>query len=913
MHIQALQLALAKRVNISCPFGDRTFLIYVLAQAAVLYAQRGDCGRTMSVANVAKRQRGQSKLSDVEDAKRVLEEAGPDADRLLLRLIAPIGPLKAQEYLDVITGSNAYADGAGKDAVAYFRHVLGNPWFASNPDKLEESVFKAHPNAWAQMAAFYARTKAYAPICQVLSLDKSALSLLEDGDVNMHAAVIPRIAIALDTSSTGGEYAGKLTKENTRKLKAWWDELHLNPLAIVPELTTNPDPVAIRIIETAAKDLTPEATPITLARIVEQTEGGGMYPIIMGLGLGRDAEHIQFILDSKQDLRDEFGGNVAKIAAEQHGWDTHGGIVGRGGLVDRAPADDALHGIRDAVSEYFPAKVGTCGDVVYNRKAWAPATGTKAIPPWVKEWIRLNRIPRAPTYDWTALTTITGVRELARTMNEWGCEPSFAIVGDGGAMLSTEAFPPPGGEEKLARLKFWTNVPVTMTPGQSQRGLVRVPGATPDAPGHMFNCRVVPPGSASVDDIERLAKRIIANAPKEFGGSPLHRLLDKWINSTAGARQEASAAAARRYCWAGEELVRFLDETHETFGAHGWELETILQARGALTGEAGTTVVYIDSRGLLDRFMGSAAGTETKAHVAKVLETHGFAGPITHVLQAATFPVIDQSSDESPCTAIAMYRHIVYTHEDSGKAAWVDARRLAQGTATLFIALLHKGAFVILPGSNKSLVADALQENPEIAKTILCNMLGPKREKKSALTALARQMSAASAGAWPLMTTPEVADMIAVAEENLGELDNKIKPLVIKRISTDHNANGKTIYDCAKRLEFTRVGSVKENGMSRRFYESGDLSMERLVRGKEIIELGVAGHVVWHLEHPGRHHSAMVDALVSMSHAHVIDAAHSLTIEELLDELQTPGFFIAEGADVEVECVFQAAFTDNAA
>lgn len=876
-----------------------------------------------SIMDPAKRLKSESgarsKTSYLEHVKTVLGYcSGPEVDDLLLNIVRNVTAIgEAQAFHDAIRSCRSVVGKA--PALAHFSFVLRNQaLFATNSaTKLKLAVYNLNPNAWAQMAAYYARLGSCAPICQVLALDKGAFSLLAAGVLNEGDGLIPRIAIAIDRGSAGGEYAGDLTEDNTRKLKAFWEALHETvPAVAPPELT----PADAKIIAGAASVVKQEPTRVTLARIVEQQPGGGtMNPVILDLGLGRQREHDDFVLQSQAALRFEFGGNIAKITESQQAWRANGGLFTS---VDAkmparvVKATDALCAARDAVSEYFPVKLGACGDVFYKKKPWPAAAASPGTPPWALEWISQNKEAPVPTHDWSALTTDMGVAELEKTMKEWGCAPSFAIVGDESApMLSTSAFPPPGSEKKLSELAFWTNVPVRLSPTRSQRGLVRVPGVLPGAPGHMFNCRIVTPESLDVARLveiaQTLSEKLATIKPARPDVGTLCKLLKNWAQTRANTEKLVKSLSTLR-----PKLVGYLYE-------YGWELDTLFQFKTLLANGPGTTVVYIDTPGLLQTYINGAAGDQTKQYVSNLLGNRGFPGPITHVTQAAMFPDIDRASrDQSPCTAVAMYRHMVYTREDALGETWKDARELSRCAATLFIALLHKGALVMLPSGGNSRVCNALQESPGIVETIFCNVLGgPNPHQPSALAAIARQMSAAAAGSWPFMSTAEVADLIALYSDAAGHLDADIRQFVRVRLGINKTIEGEhaeKFHRCFKRLKFRRVSKMDEAGKIRRIYERGDMIVSLLSTPMEnkmrrLLEIVVDGRILWQHNGPNAQVGAFENALVLMSREYVVAAAHSLDMATLLDELRAPTFSIVTGGTgPEVECVCQAAFTDTA-
>ena len=102
------------------------------------------------------------------------------------------------------------------------------------------------------------------------------------------------------------------------------------------------------------------------------------------------------------------------------------------------------------------------------------------------------------------------------------------------------------------------------------------------------------------------------------------------------------------------------------------------------------------------------------------------------------------SGDPAPCTALAFFRHIVLTHEDKTGKEWAAARALREDQATMFIALLHRGAFEIkqTPRANKEQnlrVAKALTKDTSIAQTIVRNLIAPPH-RDSALQAIGKHL-----------------------------------------------------------------------------------------------------------------------------------------------------------------------------
>jgi len=103
--------------------------------------------------------------------------------------------------------------------------------------------------------------------------------------------------------------------------------------------------------------------------------------------------------------------------------------------------------------------------------------------------------------------------------------------------------------------------------------------------------------------------------------------------------------------------------------------------------------------------------------------------------------IVSESTDPAPCTAIALFRHIVLTHEDKTGEIWEEARALSSDAATLFIALLHRGAFEIKETRDPAgRVEKALYEDEggSIAQILLCNLIGTKRQ--SALRAIGKHL-----------------------------------------------------------------------------------------------------------------------------------------------------------------------------
>jgi len=666
----------------------------------------------------------------------------------------------------------------------------------------------------------------HAQICHLLA-DRHAFHRLSYEQRNVQSALIPKIAVTLDLNSAGGQYIEGLSPSNVLSLKLHWEALHSGRSAPWLKGVDGPELERLRAVMGERS----EPQEVTLARIVEQTPHHGSplcLPLILDVGMGQAAAGAQraAILRGAGALAPTFGGDVGTVHAAQTKYWAHRGGVVRGCGTD---ADDAaaLHGLRATVSTYFPVKIGTNGDVWYNRRRLDTPGSDGGVPGWAIEWIESNPTTETPTYNWNELTVGGGVKTLRATLKDWNCLPPFVIARDRDTRGVAVTLPlDTKSSQRLRSIKYTRNTPAVLT---AARGLVRVPGAALGDPGHMFNCSIT-------------------------------------------------------------------------------------------TGSGGTTVEYIDYANHIEHIKRGNASL----WVEEALEAHHFQRPYTHIFSPVAFPRISGTGSAGPCTAIAMYRHIVMTKGDRDGAAWSAGEHIDESAATRFIALLHRGAFVIMPApyaarAGQFAVAGALVADPAIAATILRNMLGPQSEQTSVLPALARQIAANSVAALGVLTPRQMAHAVGLHADKT----NSVQAFVAEGVQawldqTDDDDAGRIMalaqkckgeaWSIETKTGFRVVAEIDGTPIACEVTETPEMVQIEAKAQQSSAAVRWAKQGGEWTQEPGGDLERVLTLLVC---AHVAAAAE-MRAEALARVLHNPGFHIAESAGDQGGCVTQAAFTDTA-